>query len=108
MDAKMPSDERHRRGRRSRVVTSAADLKFLQRLPRVPIRNFKSKAALESWICLCPLLSEVRERGPTMAHELRKAGTRRPLAGVKLATMLCIGPMTVTEKSWTPRARKKP
>jgi len=27
--------------------TSAADLKFLQRLPRVHDRNFKSKAALE-------------------------------------------------------------
>jgi hypothetical protein len=33
----------------------------------------------------------------------------RPLAGVKLATMLCIAPMTVTKKSWTPgRARRKP
>jgi len=33
----------------------------------------------------------------------------RPLAGVKLATMLCIAPMTVTKRSWTPgRARSKP
>ena len=33
----------------------------------------------------------------------------RPLAGVKLATMLCIAPMTVTKTSWTPgRARRKP
>jgi len=33
----------------------------------------------------------------------------RPLAGVKLATMLCIAPMTVTKRSWTPgRARRKP
>jgi len=32
-----------------------------------------------------------------------------PLAGAKLATMLCIAPMTVTKKSWTPgRARSKP
>jgi hypothetical protein len=33
----------------------------------------------------------------------------RPLAGVKLATMLCIAPMTVTKTSWTPgRARRNP
>jgi hypothetical protein len=33
----------------------------------------------------------------------------RPLAGVKLATMLCIVPMTVTQTSRTPgRARRKP
>ena len=44
-----------------------------------------------------------------MTRELRKAGTRRPLAGVKLAAMLCIAPMTVTQTSWTPgRARSKP
>src|SRR6516162_6742991 len=33
----------------------------------------------------------------------------RPLAGAKLARMLCIAPMTVTKTSWTPgRARRKP
>src|SRR6516225_5050194 len=32
-----------------------------------------------------------------------------PLAGAKLATMLCIAPITVTKTSWTPgRARSKP
>ena len=33
---------------------SAADLKFLQRLPRVSSRNFKSKAALEILNLLVP------------------------------------------------------
>ena len=33
----------------------------------------------------------------------------RPLAGAKLARMLCIAPITVTKRSWTPgRARRKP
>ena len=47
------------------------------------------------------------------ANELEADGEAawswRPLAGVKLASMLCIAPMTVTKTSRTPgRARRKP
>src|SRR5499427_2253587 len=39
---------------RVRRIASAADLKFLHRLPQACSRNFRSKAALESYACQCP------------------------------------------------------
>jgi len=87
--------------------TSAADLKFLRRSPRAPHGNFKSKAALELYVCSCPLLSEVRERlAAAMARELRKAGRSTPLAaGVKSAE--ATPRATVTTKPVSPgRARR--
>ena len=68
---------------------SAADLKFLQSLPRFHSRNFKSKAALDilaSALCF----PKFAKRGVARAHELRKAGTRYPDADIKLATMLIL------------------
>src|SRR6516162_10589820 len=55
-----------------------------------------------------------RVRRELCADEWREADGEvvwfwRPLAGAKLATMLCIAPMTVTKTSRTPgRARRKP
>jgi hypothetical protein len=54
------------------------------------------------WTRWCRRTSDIKADGEVV-------WSWRPLAGVKLATMLCIAPMTVTEKSWTPgRARRKP
>ncbi len=41
---------------RRRSVASAADLKFLQRLPQDRVRNFKSKSGTRTIYLLVPLL----------------------------------------------------
>ena len=82
MDAAARETSAAVRVRRSRVGPSAADLNFLQRLPRVRDRNFKSNAAPEFYL-LAPLLSEVRERGRGR-DELWKAGASCPDAGIQV------------------------
>src|SRR5215212_1178039 len=44
-------------------ISSAADLKFLQRLSQTRIGTSNRKAALETETCSCPFASEVRVRG---------------------------------------------
>jgi len=39
-----------------RSIASAADLKFLQRLPQARVRNFKSKSGTRTIYLLVPLL----------------------------------------------------
>src|SRR6267154_6154427 len=57
--------------------TSAADLKVLQRLPRVRHRTFKSTSGTRAMnFASALLLSEVRVGGAARVHELRKEGTR--------------------------------
>jgi len=54
------------------------------------------------WTCWRRLTSDIDADGEVV-------WSWRPLAGVKLATMLCIAPMTVTKTSRTPgRSRRKP
>src|SRR5438128_799043 len=55
--------------------TSAADLKFLQRLRQTHFRNFKSKSGTRIICLLVPLLlPKFVSEGAAMYHELRKRG----------------------------------
>ena len=56
--------------------TSAADLKFLQRLPRARVRNFKSKSGTRIIELLVPpLFPKFVSECAEVYHELRKLGT---------------------------------
>ena len=69
--------------RLARCVTeleSAADLKFLHRLPQTRAGTSNRKAARRSWTCQCPFASEVRVRSAAISCELRKRGTGVPAA----------------------------
>src|SRR5262245_8587403 len=60
---------------------SAADLKFLQRLPQTRLGTSNRKAALESYrVASAPLLPKFVSEVAAMYHELRKRGTRPRLA----------------------------
>src|ERR1700726_3294653 len=54
--------------------TSAADLKFLQRLRQAHEGTSNRKAALESYACWCPFASEVRVRGCRYVSRTSEAG----------------------------------
>jgi hypothetical protein len=57
-------------------MISAADLKFLHRLPQAPIRNFKSMSGTGNLKLLVPLsFPKFVSEGAAMVHELRKRGT---------------------------------
>jgi Flp pilus assembly protein TadG len=75
-------------------LTSAADLKFLQRLRQTHFRNFKSKSGTRSICLLVPLLlPKFVSEGAAMYHELRKRGTslaadQRGVSAVEFAMLL--------------------
>jgi hypothetical protein len=57
-------------------MISAADLKFLQRLPHAHTRNFKSISGTEKFELPVPLLFPKFASGAAATvHELRKRGT---------------------------------
>ena len=56
---------------------SAADFKFLYRLPHVGIRNLKSKSGTRNHVVAsAPLFPKFVSEYAAMDHELRKRGTR--------------------------------
>jgi hypothetical protein len=58
-------------------MISAADLKFLQRLPHAYARNFKSMSGTGNIRLLVPLLfPKFMSEAAAMVHELRKRGAR--------------------------------
>jgi hypothetical protein len=77
-------DAKHRQTCGVMRTAKSCGTKFLQRLQRVRFRNFKSKAALESYICSCPLLPEVREKwSRRLRANFGKRARVRPWAGAK-------------------------
>ena len=55
-----------------RVVGSAADLKFLHRVPQVRLRNFKSISGTAITLFASALLPKFANEGAAHACELRK------------------------------------